>query len=199
MTNVTPTLVDTNIPYIIDNKFHNYSDIIRMSTSDRNKAKSTISILERLYNLADINMQLLHTVFKEELDDISIEEREVLVSRVTKVLDEGEYVFNERGIEVLPVKDPYSEQEGAEYVTYFVELYETLLSVPMNNNVTVSLSNIVDIIVHGEINSALIGKEESYPYPNSKLVTQYIHHLEVVRDELFNNPVSYIKNFLDRG
>lgn len=199
MTNITPTLVDTNIPYIIDNKFHNYSDIIRMSTSDRNKAKSTISILERLYNLADINMQLLNTVFKEELDDISIEEREVLVSRVTKVLDEGEYVFNERGIEVLPVKDPYSEQEGAEYVTYFVELYETLLSVPMNNNVTVSLSNIVDIIVHGEINSALIGKEEAYPYPNSKLVTQYIHHLEVVRDELLNNPVSYIKNFLDRG
>jgi len=195
--NVTPTPVDKNIPYIIENKLQNYIDIIRMSTSDRNRAKSTINILERIYGLAELNMQLLHSVFKEELDKISQEERELLIKKVTSAFDEEEYVFNERGIEVYSVKDQYSEQNGAEYVTDFLELYRNLLNVPMINNIVVTMPNIIDIIVHGEINSAWVDKKDIYPYQNSKLVTQYIHHLEVVRDELRNNPVSYIKNFLD--
>lgn len=196
MTNIYPTPIHKSVPSIIDSKFQYYSDVIRMSTSDRNKAKATISVLERLYDLADINMQLLHTVFKEELDSVNKEERQLLLNKVANALDENDFVFYERGLEVSPVEGIYSEEGGitTEYVSDFMELYLHLLTATISvNSVTVNFSNIIDIVVHGEIDSTLLYKE-AYPYPNSKLVTQYIHHLQVVMDELRNNPITYIKN-----
>ena len=190
-----PAMLDNSISEIIDGKEHEYDDIIRMNTSDRNKAKSTISVLNTVYYQANTTLQLLYSVFKEELDDISSDEYNYIVEHTTSLFKECDIVIYERGRTVGP--DQGNSTNISTFVLEFVNLYAELLKAIISiNKVVYDLSNVVDTIVHGELSSVLLYKD-AYPYPNSKLVTAYIDHLYFVNNNLRDNPITYLKNLLE--
>lgn len=193
---INPYIFNSNINFIIDNKEKYYDDVIRMNTSDRNKAKSTIAILNKLYRKALVTTQLMFSTFSNELDELTEAETKYIVENVTSLFTEQHNVIHERGLVAYP-DDNDEAYIINEFPVGFIYLFKEVMKAPISNNkVMYSLENVVDIIVHGEINSNLLYRE-AYPYPNSKLLTEYINHLELVNENLKNNQATYLKNLLE--
>lgn len=188
---INPYIFSSNINFIIDNKEKYYDDIIRMNTSDRNKAKSTIAILSNLYQKSLLTTQLLFSTFSNELDELTETEKSYIIENVTNLFSEQHNAIHERGLVAYP------DDIINEFPVGFIYLFKEVMKAPISiNKVMYSLENVIDIIVHGEISSNLFYRE-AYPYPNSKLLTEYVNHLDIVNENLSKNQVTYLKNLLE--
>lgn len=185
-----PRLVDDTLVDIANNKLNNYSDIIRMSTSDRNKAKSTINVLTSLYYKLDEVSQRLYSVMFSELRDISVESRRSLIHIVSKIFDENFIMVFEK---LYPVQDNTEQDtEEAEYLLIYQTLLAELLEFPTEHGKeTLRPSGVINIIVHGELYS-LYKSSKLQQEPSSLLITHYLKHLDLVNSQLKEDPIDYL-------
>lgn len=191
---VYPQLIDSTYNDAIDRKEHFYDDLIRMNTSDRNKAKSTIAVLNNVYYEANVTIQLLYGLFKEDaLQSLNDSEKEYMFTQITKLFDASDDILSHKGEVVVGEESNIISRTIFE----FEKLYKYLLKACISaTNLSYSLSNVVDIIVHGEISESEFIKS-MFPYQSSKLVTSYINHLKSVNYQLRTTPVTYLKNVLE--
>ena len=187
-----PHHLENNISDTIENKYQYYSDIIRMNTSDRNKAKSTISILNKVFYGATRVIQLIYGALEDKVPANNTSESLYIFNRTTssfnEVLDGVEPV-------VCTVKNE-DDDDVSLYAKKFVDLYDEVLRARLTPDTRwFTLSDIIDVIVHGELH-VNPGYNERHPFPKSKLVTEYINHLEFVTEQLTYKPVTYLKEVI---
>lgn len=191
-----PRLVDDTLVDIINTKLNNYSDIIRMGTSDRNKAKSTINVLTSLYYKLDEVSQRLYSVMFSELGDISVEGRRSLIHIVSKIFDENFVMIFEK---VYPVPVPDNIEHDTDEAKYVI-IYQTLLAELLKFSLyyegeMFGPSSVIDIIVHGEVHN-LYKPSKLQQGPGSLLITHYLKHLDLVNSQLKNNPIDYLNKLV---
>lgn len=190
-----PCLVDESLTDIVNNKLLDYSDIIRMSTSDRNKAKSSIKILTSLYYKLNLISQRLYEIMASELKDIDKVNRRYLIRGVADIFNESFNPFVEKVLPFGPGEE--RDSSSADYVLMYQGLMAELLrlQVSKGDEATISAADVIDIIIHGD-SYYNIDKWMTQPKPNSMLVTHYLNHLDIVNDQLKINPISYLERMV---
>lgn len=181
--------VYSSLRYGLDHKRNKYHNLIRMNNSDRNKAKATIEILDRVFYLSEHIIQLFNALFKEQIDDLAGEEYAKLEENTIALFDENRTTFNEC---LVPLEGNPRPTDGYEFVAKLGNIIYNTLNASFSYEIDspiFTLSDAVDLIIYGESRKY---SETIKGYNSTKLISDYISHLERVVSYLPNKGMSYL-------
>lgn len=179
----------SSLRYGLDHKRNRYHNLIRMNNSDRNKAKATIEILDKVFYLSEHILQLFNALFKEQIDGLAGDEYARLEATNVALFDENRTAFNEH---FVPLKGHPRPTDGYEFVAKLGDIIYNTLNTSFAYEIDspiFTLSDAIDLIIYGESRKY---SETIKGYNSTKLISDYISHLENVAGYLSNKGMSYL-------
>lgn len=139
----------SSLRYGLDHKRNRYHNLIRMNNSDRNKAKATIEILDRVFYLSEHILQLFNALFKEQIDGLAGDEYARLEATNVALFDENRTAFNKH---LVPLKGYPRPADGYEFVAKLGDIIYNTLNTSFAYEIDspiFTLSDAIDLIIYG--------------------------------------------------
>lgn len=182
----------TNLPDNLEIKRNEYRNLIRMNNSDRNKAKAYIETLDTLFYKAEVIIQNFYALFKDSLDRLDEIELMQLDLETIKIFDETNSVFNEHVVNFKNITT-----DGRVFISQLVNMIYNTLNANFSSDKSgpvFRLSDAIELIVYGESNSPMPVDANSNSYNSTKLISDYLNHLEIVWSTIRRDKgISYLK------
>lgn len=179
----------------VSNLLEDYNDIIRMSTSDRNKSKATINVLNKLtYQMTWLEQQL-----SAVLDDlIDVENLDCVSNSRLSGIMLSPYKENNFGIYngLITPEKPAKPNHNAVIINKFAHILSNFMTMETYNGLLINSKDVIDLIVYGYTQTS---QKNGMDIPNSKIVSQYINMIEERRVRLQNEGTQYIIDFLSNS
>ena len=182
----------------IDNRKDYYGNIIRATTSDRNKAKASKELLDKLSYSIEYIAQLVYSLCGEDTPKVE----HLLVNKILDVLsDTGGLFYMDVLSDNILEKNLYNVND-LEFVEKFGNLISYLTTAKSTEAYlpTFNSRNAVDIIVHGTTNLGPHTKLDEYNVTYSKLLSQYFEFIGRVKFNLSSEGgTDYLKKVVEKS
>lgn len=187
-----------NIDDRIELKKAYYGNIIRATTSDRNKAKSSKALIDSLMYSVEHIAQLVYALTNEVHEDVE----HLMVQKVLDIVSEtGGMFYKDLAPAVINQERAYRKDD-----LEFVDRYESIMryltyAQPTEDYIPgISSSNAIDIIVYGSttFDQNTTNQLDEHNITYSKLLSQYLYFIEGIRANLLSdNNLEYFNNVVE--
>lgn len=181
----------------IDNRKEFYSNIIRATTSDRNKAKASKELLDKFSYSIEYISELVYSIQGEDVPRVE----HLMVNKILSLLSDTDGLFYTDVTKGPDVEQSLFSESELLFVRRFGDLMRYLTTARPTETYLpwFSSRNAVDILVHGMTNLGPHIKLDEYNVTYSKLLSQYFAFLDTVRYNLSGeNGSDYLKEMIKK-